>query len=163
MPPDVAGTLADPEFDVRSIELGDDPEGGNAPVSTRARAIISGPEYSGNLIGWVRRCLDAVRAGWRRWWMWSDRPPSLRVLWRLTGFDQARVYKGSPALARGWKRRNSTERLLMFLLLLVAPGFAQPLLRWVFASPVRRAGFWLVIAGLTVWRLVLVLLRWMGA
>lgn len=79
-------------------------------------------------------------------------------MWHLSGFDPARVHKGNVGLASTWKVMNGTERLAMFVLIVVAPGFLQPLLRWVFQRPTRRVGFWLalllVTAGLLVGRLV---------
>jgi hypothetical protein len=154
--PEVAQTAA--SSNVRSFEPGPriDP---NTAVSTRARVIISIAEYWGKVIGWIRRIFDAAGVNARRWWVWTDRPPSLRTIWRLSAYDPQRVPAGNTTFGAVWVVANGTERLLMFALVVFAPGFVQPLLRWCFQRPARRLGLWLatvlLVAGL-------LLARWSG-
>jgi hypothetical protein len=119
--------------------------GGNASVPTRARVIIRTAEYWRKVIERVRTIFRTADAGLRRWWAWTDRPPSLRACWRLSRVDEARVPRGDRGLTAGWTVANGIERLLVFALLLVAPSFAQPLLRWCVMRPTRRAGLWLAL------------------
>lgn len=100
------------------------------------------------------RPFRALKAALRSWWVWTDRPPSLRAMWRLSDFNADAVFKGSEGLASAWRAMNVTERLLAFVLVVAAPGFLQPVLRWVFVSPARRGGFWLVGIVLAGWQLI---------
>jgi hypothetical protein len=82
----------------------------------------------------------------RGWWAWAQRPPSLRTMWRLSDYQPHRVHAGNRNLSRVWKIMNVTERPALFLVVLLAPGFLQPLLRWAFQRPTRRVGLYIVTA-----------------
>lgn len=135
----------DVEFDVRSIE---DPigTGPNAPVSTRARAILRMTAHVGKICRAVSSTFTDAGVSARQWWMWVERPPSLRAMWRLSDYQPHRVHKGSPQAARVWRVMNYTERPMLFVLTVLAPGFLQPLLRWAFQRPTRRVGVYVVTA-----------------
>ncbi|GGM27432.1 hypothetical protein GCM10011608_10240 [Micromonospora sonchi] len=87
-----------------------------------------------------------VRRGFRRWWLWTDRPLSLAATWRTTAVDVRRVPARSEGLRLAWLISNHTDRYLMLLLLLVAPTFLQGPLRYLTARPVRRWLFYLAFA-----------------
>jgi hypothetical protein len=112
------------------------------------------------IFGRIGRIFADAGVGARRWWAWTDRPPSLRAIWRLSRLSWPRVPRGNEVLGSLWWLANGTERVLMFLAVVAAPGFLQPLLRWVFARPTRRAGCWTVLVLLVGW---LLLAHWTGA
>jgi hypothetical protein len=84
-----------------------------------------------------------------RWWVFTSRPVSLRAAWRLSGVvDARRVPGGSPVLAGVWWWSNRTDRLVLFALVVLAPTVLTGPLLWCAARPTRRAGLYLVLAGL---------------
>ena len=84
-----------------------------------------------------------------RWWVFTARPMSLRAAWRLSGVvDANRIPGGSPALAGLWWWANRTERLLLFVLVILAPTVLTGPLLWCAARPSRRFGLYAVLAGL---------------
>ncbi|MGI5236470.1 hypothetical protein [Dactylosporangium sp. CA-139066] len=80
----------------------------------------------------------------RGWWAWTARPASLASMWRLSGVDADRAPERFPWLITAWRWSNRTDRLIMFMLVLVAPTGAQGPLRWMLQRPTRRWGFYLV-------------------
>jgi len=93
----------------------------------------------------------AVKAVWvgvgraaAGWWVWTARPVSLRVLWRLSAVTPARVPLRSGPLTWVWRVSNSTDRLVMFALVLAAPTVLTGPLRWLAARPSRRFAFYLL-------------------
>ena len=84
-----------------------------------------------------------------RWWVYTARPMSLRVAWRLSGaVDTTRVPGCSPAAAAVWWWANRTERLLLFAVVILAPTVLTGPLLWCAARPSRRLGLYVVLAGL---------------
>lgn len=155
---------ADVQFDVRSIEDRSTDGGPTRPRAARdARAIVRTAVRFGKIRRRVTAWLDLAGVNARRWWVWTDRPLSLRAIWRQSDLDPSRVYKDSPALRSAWWWANHTERPMLFVLIVLAPGFLQPLLRWVFVRPTRRAGFWLVVVALLLWRLAAWAFTWRTA
>lgn len=152
----------DAEFEVRSIEDAGLIEEPRRPRVARARVSITSETYDGKdmfrvwrkLTAPIMRLFTTAHVSGHRWWAWTDRPPSLRAIWAMSDLDPARVHKGSPTLTGVWRWMNRTERPVLFLLVVVAPGFVQPLLRWVFVRPTRRAGFWVAVSLIAVFLLV---------
>ncbi len=98
----------------------------------------------------ARNVRVAIGRSARRWWVWTSRPSSLAVAWRLSRVDPKRLPAGSGALPGLWALSNWSDRLVWFALLLVAPTFVQGPLRWLAQRPTRRWGFYLVAAALAV-------------
>ncbi|QKW17385.1 hypothetical protein HUT12_23340 [Verrucosispora sp. NA02020] len=114
------------------------------PVSARARARVPVTLSVGKIRpGFIAA---SIRKGFRRWWLWTDRPLSLAAMWRTTAVDVRRIPARSEGLRLAWLISNHTDRYLMVALLLVAPTFLQGPLRYLTARPVRRWLFYLVFA-----------------
>jgi hypothetical protein len=95
-----------------------------------------------------------VRQVLAQWWVFTCRPLSLRAVWRLSGVvDTRRIPGGSSRLATLWWWSTRTDRVLLVAVAVLAVAVAGPLL-WCAARPSRRAGLYVVLAGL-----LLVLLR----
>ena len=94
---------------------------------------------------------DRVRRLLGRWWVFTSRPMSLQAAWRLSGvIDAKRIPGGSPVLAAVWWWSNRVDRVVLFVLAILAPTVLTGPLLWCAASPARRCGLYLVLAGLTV-------------
>jgi sterol desaturase/sphingolipid hydroxylase (fatty acid hydroxylase superfamily) len=133
-------------------EIPSTPKPGGPPVdspavSTRARARVPVTVGIGNV-------LATVRGTWSRWWAWTARPLSLRATWHLSRVDSRRVPGDSTLLRVLWRLSNTTDRLLMFALVLTAPTFLTGPLRWLVARPTRRWGLYLTVAVFAVALLV---------
>jgi hypothetical protein len=91
-----------------------------------------------------------LRRALARWWVFTTRPVSVRALWRASGVVNTRRVPGaSTRLAAVWWWSNRLDRVALVvvasLLLLVAGA-----LLWCTARPSRRAGLYVVAAGLLV-------------
>ncbi|MEU8158068.1 hypothetical protein AB0B94_30815 [Micromonospora sp. NPDC048986] len=129
------------EREIRSPRNGRVPKLDSPAVSTRARARVRLTDRVGNPV-------LTIKAGARRWWLWTARPLSLRASWALSAIDPKRIPGCSDALFLLWRISNATDRLLMFGLVLIAPSVLQGPLRYIAARPTRRWGFYLVLASL---------------
>lgn len=87
-----------------------------------------------------------VRRGAARWWAWTARPTSLRAAWHLSAVNRTRIPLGATPLGLLWRLSNLTDRLVMFVLALIAPTVLTGPLRWLAARPTRRWAFYLVVA-----------------
>lgn len=87
-----------------------------------------------------------ARRGLSRWWAWTGRPLSLRALWRTSAVNRTRIPLGSTPFGLVWKLSNATDRLLFFVLVLLAPTALTGPLRWLAARPTRRWAFYLLAA-----------------
>jgi hypothetical protein len=90
-----------------------------------------------------RRLGPAVRKAAASWWVWTARPPSLRATWRLSAVTKSRVPLESGPLSLVWRISNWTDRLVMFVLILIAPTFLAGPVRWLAARPTRRFALYL--------------------
>jgi hypothetical protein len=74
---------------------------------------------------------------------------SLRVAWRLSGvIDTARVPGGSRFWGAVWWWSNRTDRVVLFVVVVLAPTVLTGPLLWCAARPSRRWGLYVVLAGL---------------
>lgn len=112
-----------------------------APASARARIPVTVSN---------RNRVAAVRRAARTWWVWTARPVSLRVLWRLSAIDTTRIPARSGALRALWLVSNWTDRLVMFALIAAAPTCATGALRWTATRPTRRWAFYLTTTAVAV-------------
>lgn len=135
------------EREIRSRVNGHRPSIPNAAVSTRAGARVPATKsHSKPVIVSARRRVRQAGATARRWWLWTSRPVSLRVMWRLSAVDPKRIPHQNATLAALWRISNSTDRLVMLALALACPTFLTGPLRWIAIRPTRRAGFYLLTA-----------------
>lgn len=96
--------------------------------------------------GHPRRWKSTAAAATRRWWVFTSRPMSLRVAWRLSGvIDAKRVPGGSPLLAAAWWWSNRTDRLILFALAVLAPTILTGPILWCAVRPSRRLGLYAVV------------------
>jgi hypothetical protein len=85
------------------------------------------------------------------WWVWTDRPPSLRATWRLSKVDPVRVPAKSGPLTLLWRISNVTDRPILFALTILAPSFLAGPLRWLTARPTRRFGLYFLLLTFVVY------------
>jgi hypothetical protein len=95
--------------------------------------------------------LSAVtRSSFAEWWAWTARPAALRDLWHGSKVDRSRVPGDAKALRILWSISNGTDRLVLLVLVLVAPTWLQLPLRAVARRPTRRYGLYVAVAALLV-------------
>ncbi len=136
--------------EIRSRVNGNVPRIDSPPAPARAGAKVNPSLSVTHRDSNIRRLMAvAVRAG-RSWWAWTNRPASLRVAWRLSTIDAKRIPLRSKAWRRAWLLSNWTDRLIMFALAFATPTGLQGPLRWLATRPLRRWGFYLIVAALTV-------------
>ena len=109
----------------------------------RARASILATDRIGTALRSVRRELG-------EWWVWTDRPASLRETWQRSAVDGKRVPVDAAVPALLWRLSNWTDRLVMLLLVLAAPTVLTGPLRWLATRPTRRCAFYVLLAVLVV-------------
>lgn len=79
------------------------------------------------------------------WWGFVTRPLSVAEAWRRSGdLDAQRIPAESGLLAHLWYWLNRSERILLFLLILVLTFLTGTLL-WCVARPSRRWGLYIVV------------------
>ena len=120
-------------------------------AGARARVATADSKRKAPAVGLWR---TKARTGLRRWWVWTDRPASLRVAWKLTAVSPSRIPAGSGLLALIWRWSNRTDRLLMFALIMVAPTALTGPLRWLAARPTRRWAMYVIVGALAAGTLI---------
>jgi hypothetical protein len=131
------------------------PQKGDSPaVSTRARARIPATDGDRNTKTPGVSREHRLRAWAAAWWVWTSKPPSLRQLWIMSRVDPRRVPGDIPLLRILWHLSNWTDRLLLFVLVLIAPTWLAGPVRWLAPRPFRRYGLYLCLLGLTLAHLI---------
>lgn len=139
-------TTATTPRDFRSPINGAAPDLDSPGMSTPARARIPSTQSDRNGKSPAPR-----RGSWlSRQDFWTIRPASLETAWNSSRVDTRRIPNDSDVLRRLWKLSNATDRLLMFALIQLAPGFLQGPLRHFVQRPTRRWSLYLVLTALAV-------------
>lgn len=90
--------------------------------------------------------ITRIRTAVRNWWGFVAEPMTVAETWRESGVIVAhRIPADSKLLALLWWVDNHSGRLALFLLLGVAPTWANGPLLWCAAKPGRRAGLYIVL------------------
>jgi hypothetical protein len=127
------------------IEILSDPDTEKLPISARARlararatliVTLRGTEF----LPWPRR-----------WWIYTERPMSIRAAWRMSAHAyRDRVPHEIPWLLTLWRIDNRIgTRPLLFLLAMIAPHVLSGPILWCASRPARRLG--LVIVSTALW------------
>lgn len=93
----------------------------------------------------------AVGAAFGNWWGFIARPISVAEGWHRSGdLIAANVPANSEIVAWLWWASNQADRIILFLLLMVAPTFLNGPILWCASHAARRWGVYLVVFVLTV-------------
>lgn len=136
-------TATTTQREIRSPHNGRVPEVDSPAVRARARASIEVTDSEIN----GRGRISAIASSW---WVWTAQPLSLQEMWRLSAVDPKRIPNDAGLLRLAWKASNGTDRLLMFLLVLLVPTALTGPVRWLTCRPTRRYGLYLVTVLLVV-------------
>jgi hypothetical protein len=134
-------TATTTQREIRSPQNGRVPKLDSPAVPARARARIA---ITNSEVKKRSRISSAVVS----WWGWTARPLSLRATWALSAVDRKRIPHDSGILRVLWQISNWTDRLIMFVLIVVCPTVCSGPLRWIAQRPTRRAGLYLTLLAL---------------
>lgn len=139
-------TTTTTQREIRSPINGRVPNQDSPGVSAPARATIPTTDSDGN-----RKTTRLSFGSWlARRWAWTARPDSFAGTWAASRVDRKRIPNDAGLLSAVWHVSNWTDRLIMFVLILIAPAFLTGPLRWLAPRPMRRYGLYFVLAALTV-------------
>lgn len=144
-----ATTPAATQREIVSEDGGGAYKGDSPAVRAQARARI--PVADGDRGAKTSRVspLAAVRAWAGVWWVWIARPPSLKQMWDMSKVDPRRI-PDVPLFRVLWHVSNWSDRLILSALVFVTPNCLAGPVRWITCRPLRRYGFYAVVALLTI-------------
>lgn len=123
------------------VAVPDDPTASTSGTDDQAAPVEEDSPKTNAVKAAVAKTADAFTS----WWGFVARPMSIREAWRLSGvIDARRIPDRSNLLANLWWIANRTERILLFLLVLVLT-FVLGSILWCSVTPTRRLGLYTVV------------------